>query len=169
MWAAVSQLEQPWWRRWLAMRGRWLWLPAVAALATIALLLALRPRAGTTPVVPELELAVRAADPLGPPSRSLSASVGDLVDARSRGADAIWIYGEAGKLVARCPGDAACSTTPQGRFLTFRITAAGRHRALAVSGAAGLEPSGDFDRDVLAARARGAHLELRSVLARPAP
>lgn len=165
VWAAVARLERPGWRRWLADR-RWSWLPAVAAVAAIALYLAQRSELARAPAGPGLELAVRAPEPLGLPSRSLSAVVGDLVDARGRGAAAIWAYDGIGTLVARCPGGPDCASTTEGLALTFRVNAPGRHRVLAIAGVAGLEPEGDFDRDVLMARGRGAHLELRSVLAR---
>lgn len=168
VWAAIDQLERPWWRRWLTAQRRWLWGPAVVALATVLLLVLVRPPRAA-PVGPELELTVHRAAPLGLPTRSVSALVGDQIEAQGRRADAIWVYGEAGNLLARCPGSEACALGPRGLVLTFRIDAPGRHRALAVSGAPDLEPTGDFDRDVLAARARGARLELRSVLGRPVP
>lgn len=167
VWHAVDALERPGWRRLLSdlfSRGRWLALPALVAAALLVLVLSRREDG--PPPAPRIALTLEASHG-GPESstRSLTATVGDQVVARALGADAVWVYGEAGTLVARCPGDRACAVTPRGVELTFQLAVAARHRVLALAGAGDLTPSGDFDRDVLTARAHGAHLELQTVLA----
>ena len=102
---------------------------------------------------------------------SLVASVGDEVTVRAAGADAVWVYLDSGALIERCPGadPDRCRVSPGGVELTVRLSVAARHRVLAITGARDLTPSGDFDGDVLAARARGARLELRSILTAAGP
>lgn len=166
VWAAIDQLERPRWRRWLAMtstRGRWLVVPLVSA-AVVTVIVVRRPTASRSAL--SMDLAVRAQLAPGGPRRALVASVGDEVTVRAAGADAIWVYLDGGALIERCPGTepGRCDVSPGGVELTVRLSVAARHRVLAILGARDLTPSGDFDRDVLAARAAGARLELRSIL-----
>ncbi len=169
VWAAIDRLERPRCRRWLSALGRGgRWLAVPALVAAIAVLVVVR-RPSPSPTGLSIEVEVHASSPVGEPRRAIVATVGDEVGVYAAGAEAVWVYGDAGALVDRCPGPGRCRRTARSVTLTFRLALAVRYRVLAVAGAGDLAPAGDFDRDVLAARARGARLELRSVQAASAP
>lgn len=178
VWAAIASEDRaagaveprlPWWQRaWAALvaRRRWLAVPAVAAAALVALVVVTRP----APSGFALDVEIHAAS--GAPHRTAAGVVGDRVTARAPRADAVWIYLADGALIARCPGPGAgdaCQVTSRGVALTFELTVATRHRIVAVSGGRDLTPSGDFDRDLRAARSRGARLLVETVAVAPGP
>lgn len=155
------------WRRWLAtLRDvRWIAAPVMAA-AAVALFFLLRP----APTRPGLGLDIEVQPPTGLARRAVTAAVGDAITVRAPGAAAIWVYREGAGLIVRCPdpvaaagAGSACRVSDRGAELTFLLATAARHRVLVLSTAAGLTPTGDVDRDALAARSLGAHVRLRSI------
>ncbi len=170
VWAQIDRLERPRWRRGLARAfgsGRWILAPALVVVAVLAIVLS---RAPSQSIRLALDLE-RRPSATGTLARSVTATVGDQITAHARGAAALWVYRATDNLLARCQGDPECRTTRGGLELTFVVAVAGRYRVLGLAGpgAAEVTPTGDFDRDVLSARGRGARLELRAVDVAAAP
>jgi len=143
-------------------RRTWVLIGLVILAAGAAVAFALRRSRGAPPLSVELEVRARRSTD---DRYVVTAGVGDEVTVRARGATAVWVYHQAGRLIARCPGSPRCRTSDGGVELTFAIDRAVRHRVVAISKLRAMEPSGDFDADVLAARRLGADVELRAVQA----
>lgn len=90
--------------------------------------------------------------------RGHEAAVGDVAHiAVSGGARlrAIWVYREDGHLVLQCPGDAACRSSDASIEVDLMLSAAGTYHVVAVTGASGVRPTGNYYTDTAAAQDAG--------------
>ena len=153
--AWVLAAVEPRRRSWFA-RG-WLAVPAVAAIALIAVLLPRSAHRAPEPLALSAELVAGAQVMRGPSALRAIARGGD-------GHRAIWLYRDERELVAACPGHPACQTTGGALRIVLDPVPIGSYQIIALSSAAVLPaPTGSPDRDLAAAQDTGASWKLQEL------
>lgn len=153
--ARVLAAVEPRRRSWFA-RG-WLAVPAVAAIALVAVLLPRSMHRATEPLALSAELVPGAQRMRGPSALRATVRGGD-------GHRAIWIYRDARELAAACPGHPACQSTGDALRVVLDPVPIGSYQIIALSSAAALPAAtGSPDRDLAAAHDAGASWELQEL------
>lgn len=152
--ARVLAAVEPRRRSWF-VRG-WLAVPAVAALALVAVLLPRSLRA-PEPLALSAELVAGSQVMRGPSALRAIARGGD-------GHRAIWIYRDGRELAAACPGHPACEITGGALRIVLDPVPIGSYQIIALSSAAALPAAtGSPDHDLAAAQDAGASWKLQEL------
>ena len=152
--ARVLAAVEPRRRSWFA-RG-WLAVPAVAAIALVAVLLPRSAHRASEPLALSAELVAGAQVMRGPSALRAIARGGD-------GHRAIWIYRD-GRELAACPGHPACETAGDALRIVLDPVPIGSYQIIALSSAAALPAAtGSPDRDLAAAQDAGASWKLQEL------
>jgi hypothetical protein len=143
---------------------RWTWWLTLPAVALVAIVIALWPRAAPSGV--DLALEITAA---GPIVRGNSAHVGDLVTATASGGarnHAIWVYRD-DELIAVCPGSSLCEISGDTARAILALGAEGMYAFVALSSARPIPPAhGSYDLDLVTAADAGAMATVKRIVAR---
>lgn len=149
--AAVEPRRRPWFAR------GWFAIPAIAAIALVAVLLPRSARRAAEPLALSAELVAGAQVMRGPSALRAIARGGD-------GHRAIWIYRDGRELAAACPGHPACEITGDALRIVLDPVPIGSYQIIALSSAAALPATtGSPDRDLAAAQDAGASWKLQEL------
>jgi hypothetical protein len=153
--ARVLAAVEPRRRSWLA-RG-WLAIPAVAAIALVAVLLPRSLSRAPEPLALSAELVAGSQVMRGPSALRAIARGGD-------GHRAIWIYRDGRELTAACPGHPACERSGGALRIVLDPVPIGRYQIIALSSASALPAAtGSPDHDLAAAIDAGASWKLQEL------
>ncbi|HEX3476760.1 MAG TPA: hypothetical protein VHT91_17155 [Kofleriaceae bacterium] len=152
--ARVMAAVEPRRRSWLA-RG-WFAIPALAAIALVAVLLPRSPRA-PEPLALSAELVAGSQVMRGPSALRAIARGGG-------GHRAIWIYRDGRELAAACPGHPACESSGDALRIVLDPVPIGSYQIVALSSASALPAAtGSPDHDLAAATDAGATWKLQEL------